>query len=59
MKDKNLNILSPRTSNPPFYIIYNLHNNPIVFIWTVNIIKTFIVSTQFSSNHKASWSSFK
>ena len=23
MKDKNLNILSPRTSNPLFYIIYN------------------------------------
>ena len=31
MKDKNLNILSPWTSNPLPYIIYN----GIVLIWTV------------------------
>ena len=37
MKDKNLNILSPRTSNPLLYIIYNWHSSPIVLIWTVNI----------------------
>ena len=37
MKDKNLNILSPRTSNPLLYIIYNWHSSPIVFNWTVNI----------------------
>ena len=35
MKDKNSNILSPRTSNPLLYIIYNWHSNPIVVIWTV------------------------
>ena len=37
MKDKNLIILSPRTSNPLFYIIYNWHSSPILLIWTVNI----------------------
>ena len=36
MKDKNLNILSARTLNPLFYIIYNWHSSPIVLIWTVN-----------------------
>ena len=36
MKDKNLNILSSRTSNP-LHIIYNWHSSPIVLIWTVNI----------------------
>ena len=47
MKDKNLNILSPRTSNPLLYILYNLHSSPIILIWTVNIRK-FIVSTSFT-----------
>ena len=37
MKDKNLNILSSRTSNPLLYIIYYWHSSPIVLIWTVNI----------------------
>ena len=37
MKDKNLNILSLRTSNPLPYIIYNRHSSPIVLVWTVNI----------------------
>ena len=37
MKDKNLNILSPRTSNTLLYIIHNWHSSPIVLIWTVNI----------------------
>ena len=46
MKDKN--ILSARTSNTLLYIIYNWHSSPIVFIWTVNIRKTFIVSTSFT-----------
>ena len=36
MKDKNLNILSPRTWNPLLYIIYNWHSSPIILIWTVN-----------------------
>ena len=37
MKYKNLNILSPRSSNPLLYIIYNWHSSPIVIIWKVNI----------------------
>ena len=37
MKGKNLNILSPRISNPFLYIIYNWLGSPIVLIWTVNI----------------------
>ena len=37
MKDKNLNILSPRSSNPLLYIIYTWHSSPIVLIWTINI----------------------
>ena len=49
MNDKNLNIMSPRTSDPLLYIIYNWHSNP-------KISETFIVST---SNHEASLSSFK
>ena len=35
MKDKNLNISSPRTSNPFLYIIYNWHSSTI--FWTGNI----------------------
>ena len=37
MEDKNLNFLSPRTSNPLTHIIYNWHSSPIVLIWTDNI----------------------
>ena len=37
MKNKNLNILTPWTSNPLLYIIYNWLSSPIVLIWTVNI----------------------
>ena len=37
MKDKNLNILSARTSNSLNYIIYNWHSSPIDLIRTVNI----------------------
>ena len=33
MRNKNINILSPRTSNPLLYIL----SSPIVLIWTVNI----------------------
>ena len=37
MKDKNLNISSPRTSDLLLYIIYSWHSSPIVLIWTVDI----------------------
>ena len=53
MKDKNLNILSPRTSNPLLYIIYNFISfiTGIVvpsFSFGQLISETFIVSTSFT-----------
>ena len=51
MKDKNLNILSPRTSNSRLYIIYNRHSSPIVLTWKVNIRNIHCVNiTYYFSN---------
>ena len=47
MKDKNLNILSLRISNPLLYIIYNWHSSPIVLIWTVKIRNILCVNIIF------------
>ena len=48
---ENLNILSPRTSDPLLYIIYNWHSSPIVLIWTVNIRNIHCVNiTYYISN---------
>ena len=48
MKDKNLNISSPRTLNPLLYIIYNnWHSSPIVLIWTVNIRNIYCVNISY------------
>ena len=47
MKDRNLNKLSPQTSNPLLYIIYNWHSSPIVLTWTVNIRNIHCVNVIF------------
>ena len=57
MKDKNLNILSSRTSNALLYMNFNCHSSLIVLIWAVNIRNINCANIIFIE--KASLSSFK
>ena len=48
MKDKNVNVLSPRTSNPLLYIIYNFYT--FIIIWLIRVISPKYFKNVMSQN---------